>query len=257
MNTELLDRFDAKMRSIWKGARVLSLSIPGPIVATYVLALSYMNFFALKEFPLGKIAVIDCAFLLSWIPFIIADVLTKVLDFHAAVSMAIFGACCNFVFSLLMWFVTLIPSSFGLGSNPGMERAITEILGSHGLIILGSGLSLVVATGVKGYCMYRLDKKLKDSYSVKTVYIEVVVSSLIGQLVDNTMFAFFSWFLLFHWSFRTIVCSILIKTAFELFMEMICLPVGYISINQFRDDGIGKDYLKFIEGEKAKKLKQN
>ena len=255
------DRFNAKMTSIWKGARLLACTIPGPIVATYVLAITYMNFFAIKEFPISTIAVIDCAFLLSWIPFLITDMVTKALEIHAAISLAIFGCSCNVVFSVFLWFVTLIPSSLGIFSDkPQVQTAIESVFGgSHLAIIFGSALSLFVAIVVKSLIIWNMDKKYNEDekMSVKIFYKEVAISSLVGQLVDNSIFAFFSAYLLFHWDFNKIFWSVIIKTALELVMEMLCLPMGYMRCSQCKEDGICEKYMNFIAEEKAKKLKQN
>lgn len=253
-----IEKFHENMSSIWEGARALACTIPGPLVATYVLAISYMNLFAVKEFPISDIAVIDCAFLLSWVPFVVSDILIKLLDFHAAIAISIFAASCNTLFSILLWFVTKIPSSFGgLGDLPEIQYAVEIVLGSHVSIIFGSAFALIISTAVKGFCMYRMDKKSDDPLSIKTVYKEVSVSSVIGQLVDNSIFAFFSSFLLFHWSFRVIVVSIIIKTLIEVFMEIICFPVGYMTIMQWKEDGIGEPYASFLaQAKEAKRLRR-
>lgn len=241
------------LRSIWGGARVLSKTIPGPVVVFYVLSLCYMNFFALKEFPLGGTAFLDCSFLLSWIPFLVADILIKVLDIHAAASLAIFGAFCNTLFSVLLWFVSIIPSESNLFRN----REIADLLGTHILIIVGSALALIISTCVKCYIVYKMNKKESNLMSVKTVYKEACVSSLIGQLVDNTIFAFFVSYLLHKWTFSTIVVSILLKTVIELFMETVCLSLGYITMTQWKEDGIGEKYLEYINKERERRKKRD
>ena len=101
-----INRLNEPISSMVHSGRALACSVPGPMVATYVLSLAYMNFFAIKEFPIGRIAVIDCAFLLSWAPFLIADILIKLFGVRAAVSMSIFGASCNATFSLLLFHFT-------------------------------------------------------------------------------------------------------------------------------------------------------
>ena len=243
-----INRLNELISSMVHSGRALACSVPGPMVATYVLSLAYMNFFAIKEFPIGRIAVIDCAFLLSWAPFLIADILIKLFGVRAAVSMSIFGASCNATFSLLLWFVTKIPSSFGgFNGTYDIQLAVEEILGSHILIILGSAIALILSTIVKGMTLKAIDKRSKDPSSITILYREVAISSFVGQLFDNTIFAFFTAFLLFHWHISTIIVSIIIKTGIELFMEMTCLPLGYVAITQWKEDGIGEMYINYIK----------
>lgn len=254
------NKINDKLRSIWQGARLVTSAIPGPAVATYVLALTYMNLFAIKEFPVGPLVIIDCAFLLSWVPFMLTNVISKVLDIHAAISLAIFAGTSNLMFSLLLWFVTRIPTSFGMFSvDSGVQFQIEAILGSHFLVIFGSVLALFAGVTMKCIVVWLIDKKQqalkKDPMCIPCFYGQAIISSMIGQLVDNLIFTFFVGNLLLHWNILKILASVIVKTLIEVIMEILCLPLGYIQVQQWNADRIGIDYMKFIESEKAKKIK--
>lgn len=232
--------------------KLLLRNVPCVVMTFFVMSVVLMNLFANKELlNLGWFAL-DCGFCLSWLSFLCMDMLTKRFGAKAAIKISLFAVGINIIASLIFWIISLIPSNWSAYytyNDSVANEAIDSTIGNSWYVVCGSMLAFAVASIVNAVVNSGLGKMLKSN-SFKTFAIRSYVSTALGQLVDNLIFALVVSHVFFGWSMWQVVTCSIAGALMELLSEVIFSPIGYKVAKRWDKDKVGEPYLNYIK-EKA------
>lgn len=235
---------NSKIKKLIAEYKLLFQSVPSLIVAFFVLATVVMNLLANRIlFEVGPVAA-DCGLLISWIPFLCMDTVTKRFGAKASIMLTLFGAFVNICFTLLFVAVTYAP---GNGED---FSAFDSVFRGVWFITLSSLLAYIASGIVNSSLNEVVGKAFKKNPGGKAAFFtRAYVSTFIGQFVDNFIFAFLTYHIFasiyWGWKFSIATCigSALAGSILELITEAIFSPIGYKLSKDWEDAGIGKGWI--------------
>lgn len=235
-----------KIDSIIADYKLLLRSVPTMITVIFILSVVLMNLMANKViFQISDIAAGDGGFLLSWIPFLCMDSVTKRYGARASIMLNILGAvvniCCVVIFSIIA----------ALPGNGEDFSAFNYIFGGVWFIVLGSMVAYVISGIVNSLLNAAIGRLFKKNPDGKLAYFSrAYISTFVGQSLDNFLFAFIVYYIFapiyWGWGFTLTIC---VGAAFcggilELIMETIFSPIGYNMCKKWDEEKIGMDWIE-------------
>ena len=79
------------------------------------------------------------------------------------------------------------------------------------------------------------------------------ISLIIGQFVDNFLFALIVSKVFFGWTLLQCVTCALTGMVMELVCEVIFSPLGYLLVKKMEKNNVGKEYLDYLAKRKEAK----
>ncbi len=246
-----------RIKNEWIEFKVLLRSVPTLLIVLFVVSVVGMNLLANKSInlPVSWMAL-DCGIIVSWLSFLIMDMVTKHFGPKAATEISLFALAINLFFCLLMFLGSIIPGVWGESFVDGSENIINQALnntfGGTWYVLLGSTTAFVVSSLVNNFSNWGIGKAFKRKPDSWLAYIlRSYVSTAIGQFIDNIVFALMVSYFFFGWSILQCFVCALTGMLVELLCEVIFSFIGYKVCNKWKKQGIGKEYLEL------KKLKEN
>lgn len=246
-----------KIKIEWKEFKVLLRSVPTLLIVLFVVSVVGMNLLANKSInlPVSWMAL-DCGIIVSWLSFLIMDMITKHFGPKAATEISLFALSINLFFCLLMFLGSILPGVWGESFVEGSENVINQALdntfGGTWYVLLGSTTAFVVSSLVNNFSNWGIGKLFKNKPDSCLAYVlRSYVSTAIGQFIDNIVFALMVSYFFFGWTLlQCFVCALTGMMA-ELLCEVIFSFIGYKVCNKWKKQGIGKEYfdLKNKQGE--------
>ena len=230
---------------------LLFRSIPGPVLAFFVVSVVGMNLLANKSIniPIPHFAL-DAGILLSWVSFLSMDMITKHFGPKAANQVAVFGVFVNLAMSLIFFLAALLPGMWGEsyieGSENLLNAALNNTFAGQWYVLLGSTTAFLVSAIVNNLLSWAIGKAVKKDNAF-VFYLRSYVSTAVGQFVDNLVFSLIVSVAFFGWTIpQVFVCASLGMVA-ELLMEVIFSPIGYHVSKKWKAAGVGQAYLALME----------
>lgn len=225
--------------------KLLLASIPAMVTSMFILSAVLMNLMANKIiFQINDFAAGDGGFLLSWIPFLCMDTITKRYGAKASIMMNLLTAFINICCVLLFSFIAYLP---GNGED---FSAFNQIFGGVWFIVLGSMVAYIVSGIVNSLLNAAVGKLFKNNPDGKLAYFSrAYVSTFIGQSVDNFLFAFIVYHIFapiyWGWGFTLTICfgAAVCGGLLELVMEAIFSPIGYRLVKKWDEEEFGKRWV--------------
>ena len=222
-------------------------SIPAVALALIAVGTVLMNILANKSIIELPWLIQDAGVLLSWVGFLVGDLLVKNFGSKNAIRVSLTCLVLSLFISGLLAIVAVIPgtwsSEFGLPNDTAetVGNAINSVMGNVWYVILGSALAsaigLIINGLSQGFILNKIEKKHGDRY---WGYLTAsATSTILGQFIDNFIFAavvsvnFFGW----TWT-QVFVCSIA-GALFELIIEMLFTPLTYKISKNWEKNKIG------------------
>lgn len=239
----------ASVRSSKRGEwTLLFRSIPSPVVTLFVVSVIAMNLLANKTIFQREWIAIDGGIVISWMAFMSMDVITKHFGPKAANRVALFAAGVNLLVSLIFYLVSIIPSA------ADDYTALNQILGGTWFILLGSTIAFLVSAVVNNGINDAIGRCFRKNPEGKLAYVtQTYVSTLIGQFIDNFVFAVivFMYFAPiywdgFHWTLLQCTTCAITGAVLELLMQVFFSPIGYQVVKRWRREKVGREYLEVI-----------
>lgn len=235
-----------KFKSIIDDYKLLLRCLPTMVTVIFVLSVVLMNLMANKIiFQISDIAAGDGGFLLSWIPFLCMDSVTKRYGARASIMLNILGAVINIACVLLFSAIAALP---GNGED---FSAFNYIFGGVWFIVLGSMVAYVASGVVNSLLNAAIGKLFKKNPDGKLAYFSrAYISTFIGQSLDNFLFAFIVYYIFapiyWGWGFTLTICigAALCGGIMELFMETLFSPIGYAMCKKWDEADVGTDWIK-------------
>ena len=212
--------------------RALLRGVPPIIVAMLVIAIVAMNLLANKSIDTGvDWLALDCGILFSWMIFLAMDVLTKCFGPRATTIMSVVALVLNWVVALLFFVASVIPGVWSAawveGSEAVINAAFDETFRGTWFIILGSSIAFIVSALVNNYLNAWIGKRLKKDTGFGAFATRAYVSTFIGQVTDNLVFALLVSRTFFGWTLTQCITCALTGAVLELLFEVVFSPLGY------------------------------
>lgn len=234
-----------------KDWKILLRSVPGLITTLFCISVVVMNLMANKIILNSSYVAIDGGFLLSWIPFLCMDIITKRYGPKAATKLNILALIINLLFVGVFALVSATQIDIGAEFNQGnIYEAFNSVFGCNWFVLLGSSTAFLVSGIINNILNWLIGGLFKRNYNSKAEYFtRTYVSTFIGQFVDNLLFGVivFMIFAPIYWgySLSIIQCigSAIAGALLELLMEVIFSPIGYKISKKWEKENVGQDYI--------------
>ncbi len=245
----------------WK---LLLRSIPASVVALLVVATVMMNIAANKIIFSSKLVAADGGLLLSWIPFICMDVTTRRYGPKAASKLTIFALLINLLIVGLLALISYLHIGIGNVSdvNPGYDTweaywstysNFDSTFSCSWFVLLSSSIGFLASGIINNTLNYSIGLLFKKNPDSKLAFFtRSYVSTLIGQFIDNLLFAVlvFVVFAPIYWGYSLTIIQCLgsafIGAILELIMEIIFSPLGLKVYRKWEQEKVGETYLQAI-----------
>lgn len=220
------------MKKAFTEFRVLLRTVPPILVSLLILSVVGMNLLANKSINTGlDWLALDCGILFSWLTFLTMDVMTHCFGPRAASLASVAALCLNLMMALVFFIASRIPGvwgeSFVEGSEGVINSALDKTFGGTWYIILGSSIAFICSALINNFLNYGIGKLIGERGGFGLFAVRSYVSTFIGQLADNLIFALIVSRVFFGWSMLQCFTCALTGAVMELIFEVVFSPFGY------------------------------
>lgn len=225
--------------------RLLLRNIPAPVVTVFAISVVVMNLLANKELVALPWLALDCGFLVSWVSFLCMDIICKRFGARASVEVSVLALVANLAATLVFFLASLAPGHWGAYYDTGLDAVNTGLNATFAgswYVVLGSSLAMLVSSIVNGIVNQAIGRRVgPDGFG--RFALRSYVSTLVGQVTDNLVFAIVVSHVFFGWTWAQVVMCSLTGAVAELLFEVVLGPVGYRVVRGWERDGVGAAYL--------------
>lgn len=229
-------------------------TIPSLALALNVVATVLMNILANKSIIELPWLIQDAGILLSWVGFLVGDLMVKNFGSKNAIRVNLTSLAISLFISGLLAIVGVIPGTWSPAIDSvnaaEINGAVNAVMGNVWYVILGSALASAVGlilNGItQGLLLNRIEAKHGDKYW--GFVTASATSTILGQIIDNIVFASLISVNFFGWGWRQVIVCSLTGAVFELIIELIFSPLTYRISRNWHKNKIGIDYMN-IKGE--------
>lgn len=242
-----MNKLIEKLHHEIEDTQILMRNVPASTMVLFCVSVIFMNLLANKELlNLGWIAL-DYGFAMSWISFLAMDMLTRRFGPRAAIKLSLFAILMNFGVSGLLYIVSIFPGNWSQYYTYGdviVNQALDNTIGGTWYVVCGSMLAFASGSVVNALVNWNLGKIFRSN-SYTAFAIRSFTSTMLGQFVDNFVFAFLIARVFFGWSlFQVFTCSIAGAVA-ELLAEVVFSPIGFSTSMKWESLKIGQEYVEY------------
>ena len=203
----------------------------------YVAVAVTMNIFCMKALSFGtSIILCDGGLLISWLVFLLSNVVVEVWDERTAIYLTTFSAITSFILMVIGRLIVFIPT---LPEYAEQANAYAMIFSNGPRTIVASVTAFWVGNLVNVHIIYRiktaLEKRRKDNKG--RFFLRAAFSTLIGQLVDNALFMVLAFapigLSLYEMAWFDIMTSVFSGTVIELVIESCFVPFLTIPLTRW------------------------
>lgn len=213
------------------GMMFVSFLLMSNLTAMKVAAISLPNLFWEIEFP--------AALVFFPVTYLLSDVLTEVYGYKICRSIIWGGFICNAIFLGGIAVAANVPASTEwLKTNENVALSYETILSGYSRIFLASSIAYFFGEFINSYIL----AKLKIATSGRYFPIRIVGSTIVGVLVDSTIFIFIAFYGVL--TTKIILTMVLAQIAFKVCYEILMLPFTY-KITNFLKKKDGVDHYDF------------
>lgn len=229
-------------------------SVPAMALALITVATVLMNILANKsiiEIPRSGDGdywlVQDAGIIMSWVGFLVGDLLVKNFGSKNAIRVNLTCLGISLFVSGILAIAGVIPGTWSASYDFAgqVNEALNATMGNVWYVILGSALASAVGLIVNGITQGLLLKKIEKKHGDKYwgFLVASAGSTMIGQFIDNFVFASIVSVPFFGWSwFSVFVCSFF-GMIVELVFELIFSPLTYKISKNWKKNHIGEYWM--------------
>ena len=229
--------------------KLLLRNIPSLPISIFVLSVVCANLFANKELFTYKFIALDCGFVFSWIMFLCMDVICKMWGARASIKVSILALFINLTICLIFAILAKTPGNWAAFydfENSVANEVINSTFSSSWYVVFGSALAFLLSSIVNSVLNSFIGSLLKSDGFVAFA-IRSYVSTAIGQMVDNFVFATVVSKIFFGWTWTQVFVCSLIGAFFELLCEVVFSGFGYKTVCRWQKENVGSEYSEYIE----------
>ena len=230
-------------------------SVPSLALALITVATVLMNILANKSIINLPWLIQDAGILMSWVGFLVGDLLVKAFGSKNAIRVNLTCLGISLFISGLLAIVAVVPGEWSpvfdptinpgdLGSN--INAAVNSVMGNVWYVILGSAVASAVGLVVNGLTQGLLIKKIETKHGDRYwgFFVASAASTMIGQIIDNMVFALLVSVKFFGWTWTQVMVCSLTGAIFELIIELVFSPLTYRISRNWKKNGIGTEWVK-------------
>lgn len=230
-------------------------SVPSLALALITVATVLMNILANKSIINLPWLIQDAGILMSWVGFLVGDLLVKAFGSKNAIRVNLTCLGISLFISGLLAIVAVVPGEWSpvfdptinpgdLGSN--INAAVNSVMGNVWYVILGSAVASAVGLVVNGLTQGLLIKKIEAKHGDRYwgFFVASASSTMIGQIIDNMVFALLVSVKFFGWTWTQVMVCSLTGAIFELIIELVFSPLTYRISKNWKKNGIGTEWIK-------------
>lgn len=207
------------------------------VLFCFLIGSVMQNILVVKTFQFFGIPILGAGIVLTWFVFACSDILTECMGEKFAFKACLGGVALNLIWSCITFVCIKIK-----GDNDYVAECYALVLGSSLRITLASAIAYIGGSYLNNHIMDRLHKR----HGEKKYYFRAILSTAVGQLVDDYVF----WFLAFapfgwsalekSWSAIAFlpVLSAIAETVIEAVITPVSKRVAYSVKRQQTKDGI-------------------
>ena len=203
----------------------------------YVAVAVTMNIFCMKALSFGtNLILCDGGLLISWVVFLVSNIIVEVWDERTAVSVSTCAAITAFVLMVIGRLIVLMPTlpeyeeqanAFALMFSNGPRT----IFASASAFWVGNFVNIHIIAKIKHYF------ESKDKDSKVRFFFRAAFSTLIGQLVDNAIFMILAFapigLSVYEMAWFDILTAVLSGALIELAVESCFVPFLTIPLTKW------------------------
>lgn len=234
----------SKIKSLLNDYKVLLRNVPALVTVIFCVGTCWMNISAGKIIFNAWNVAITGGFLISFLPFLCLDVVSKRFGAKAAILLNILSAVCNTLFVLGLNLVAAIPTETDYS-------AFNSVLGGVWFITLSSIVAFVVSGIINSLLNVAIGRLFKNRTSGMEFATRSFISTFVGQAIDNFIFiaGVYIIFAPIFWGMEPLPILTCVGTAivggfFELLCEVVTAPIGYKIVKSWERNHVGEEYIK-------------
>lgn len=232
-------------------------NIPALLLAAFCLSVILMNTLANKTIVSTSWIDIDGGILCAWLIFMAMDLTSQHFGPRAATKMSLVGLVVNLLACAIFGLASVINIGGGAwspawnytteeGFNIANE-AVNSLFAGSWQVLLASSIAFIISAIVNNTMNWGVGKLFKNKNTPKLEYTtRAYISTMIGQFVDNWIFNFTLFIVLFKdpsWSILSVTTCAALGAVVELLMEIVFSPFGYKIVKIWRKENIGQEYI--------------
>ena len=142
------------------------------------------NLLAVKMLGTTTFTVCDSGTLISWLVFACMDIVTETMGKKSAIKYFTIASGLNLFFSIIYMIVMILP-----GTDEVMSESFANVFGTNWRIVFSSITAFWIGNYINAFIMYAMRVKSKNENSTAGFMARAILSTIFGQLVDNTLFS--------------------------------------------------------------------
>lgn len=233
----------SKIKGLVADYKMLLRNVPAFVTSVFILGTVLMNLAASKIIFNAWNVAITGGFILSWLPFLCMDTVTKRFGARASIMLNVLSALGNLFAVVFLAIVAAIPTE-----TPYPE--FNYIFGAVWFICLSSTVAFIVSGVLNSIVNAAIGKLFKNRTSAAEFAARSFISTFLGQAVDNFLFiaGVYVVFAPIFWGTEpmpilTCVGTAILGGLFELLVEVVLAPVGYRVVKNWERDHVGQEYV--------------
>ena len=242
-----------RLKAEVEDSRILLRSIPSPVVTLFAVSVIAMNLLANKELFSTSWIALDCGYTLSWLSFLLMDMICKRFGPRASMKISVLALVINLAVFAIFHLLSYTPGHWGAfydfaGQNQDAslvaDAALNSTIGGSWYVVIGSATAMLLSSAVNSFVNHFIGKRLKTN-GYGAFALRSSVSTIIAQFIDNLVFSTMVSHVLFGWSWlQVIICSATCAVT-ELICEMIFSPIGYRQAKKWEEENVGQAYIDY------------
>ena len=230
--------------------KALLQGVPAITMVLFVISVIGMNLLANKSINTGvSWLALDAGMLISWLSFLTMDVTVKRFGPKASIKLSFVAAFINLMLALIMFAAAKVPGVWGESfvdeGGELINTALDNTFAGTWYVVTGSTIAFLASSVVNNVTNWGIGKLFKrNNFGVFAA--RSYISTMIGQFVDNFLFAIIVSHNFFGWSMLQCITCSLTGMVFELACEMVFSPIGYRISRKWERDNIGANYIRIL-----------
>lgn len=232
-----------KKNSILQRITLLFKAVPKLVVILFCLTVIGMNVLAQYQLVSLPFLAINAGITISWLAFLILDVITKHFGAKAANYLSILAVLVNLFVGLIFFIISLVLD------NPHYD----VFAFSSWSILLASTLAFIVSALTNNYVNVFVGKRIRRNPDGRLAFtLRTYISTLLGQIVDNFLFVFLAFYILpfipfaiqIRWTIWQCLGASVLGALVELLSEVLFTTIGYRVSIYWKKLHVGEEYIK-------------
>jgi uncharacterized integral membrane protein (TIGR00697 family) len=221
--------------------RLLLKSIPAITLAVFCVSLVAMNLLANKLIVNESWIALDAGIIVSWVAFLVMDMIVKRFGPRAAIRITIIGIIINLAAVAVFNIAAVLPGAWGNGA----DTEINATMAGSWRVLLASTLAFILSSITNNVLHFLIKRRFKNNPNGFSAYaVSSYTSTIIAQFIDNLAFALLFTFAMGWITFTAAVMFAAVGAAAELLCQIIFSPIGYRVAEKWRREGVGDEYLR-------------